>query len=191
MLHLGIDASLNGTGVYILKDGQPDTQSEFTIKKLRGTPRLIEIKRRLLDFMGSQKFDGIAIEGPSYDSQGRHVDIGELHGVVKLTLFEMGYENPLIVTPSQLKKYAYGTANLPSVTTKEIVLRSIAKEYSIDTRDLTHNTADALVLARISYDFEQGIIPRSLSRRAVLKALRKPPKKKPLRKRKKSYAQSL
>ena len=189
MLHLGIDASLTATGVCILENGQPVAYEEFLIKKLRGTARLFENKRRLLDFMGSQKFDGIAIEGPSYDSIGRHVDIGELHGTIKLCLFEKGYENLLIPTPTQLKKYACGTANIPSVTAKEIVLRSIALEFGLDTPTLTHNTADALVLAKICYDFQREALPRSAARQAVIKALKKPPKKKPLRK--KNYASSL
>lgn len=184
---VGIDISLQSTGVGLLSDGKPIVWQEIRSGKSRGAQRLSHVRGVLTDFFSNyvkEEPNLVTYEGPSYRSKGRHVDIGKLHGVIELLLFDLGVTNTLIVTPSQLKKYTCGKGQLPKEVAKQILIDRIASTLDLNPDELTDNTADALALAKLGYDSLLSDVTLNAAQEAVFVklGLRDAPPKKSRRK---------
>ena len=82
---MGLDLSLTSTGVSV----NGETQSIRS--KNKGTKRLTEIRDEIVKIAKNEKIEIVAIEGYSYASQHSQAhSIGELGGVVKVALKELG-----------------------------------------------------------------------------------------------------
>lgn len=136
---IGIDQSLNCTGICIMKDNDYKT---FIIKpyKLTGTQRLEYIKVELTKLLNDQfLYKGIDVkritgimEGYSYGSIGRTFELGELGGMIKLVFNAFGI--PLdIVAPCSWKKAVVGKGN----ANKDKIKLEIKERYNLtfDTQD--------------------------------------------------------
>lgn len=144
---LGIDFSLTATGVCAITDGE----AECATFGSKGTewwafgerPRDIA---SLIDKWHGEDRPAWVIESPSYMSRGRSHDkvLVGWHMLIDFMVFELGYNPPLLVTPSQLKKFATGAGN----ASKRDVERAVWKRYP-DVELSDDNQADALVLAAI------------------------------------------
>lgn len=102
---MGLDLSLTSTGVSI--DG-----STISIKsKNKGTERLMEIRDEIIRLARQHKVEIVAIEGYSYASRHSQAhSIGELGGVIRVSLREMGI--PIVVIPPTCRaKFATGKGN--------------------------------------------------------------------------------
>lgn len=152
-VYLGIDQSYTGFAVTAFHISQAEPVGKHYTwcyaSKLKGTPRLLDIQMFLvnLDEELTRKGFGIedvAMEGYAFGSQMAHM-LGELGGMVKMTLFGFFGEEPFIVTPTQLKKYATGRGNKVS---KAEILLAVYKHWNVEYRD--DNMADSYVLARIA-----------------------------------------
>jgi len=103
---LGIDPSATGTGVSLIGSDSSDT---LHIKpgKLRDAERLQYIHTELKSFLeGKLIFMGV-MEAPSYGSVHKEFILGEVLGVIKLTLIELGIFS-ISVPPTQLKLFLAG-----------------------------------------------------------------------------------
>ena len=145
MAYAGIDQSLTGTGVVIL-DNNGSLLSHMLVdpKKLRGVERLAYISLTVGDLLRHHNVTGAMMEGYSYDSVHRGMDLAELGGVLKLMLYtnKMSFKTP---SPSQVKKFATGKGQ----ATKERVMEAVEKNWGVKILD--DNIADAFVLAKIAY----------------------------------------
>lgn len=140
---VGIDASLTAFAICAL-----DAQGEYYINVVssdhRGVERLAEIRHHLNNFVSSAApVTDIALESTVSHSQSASI-LGELSGVVKVTLWENHGVTPLLVPPMSLKRFACGKGN----ATKDLVMLSVYKRYGVEIPD--NNAADAYVLARIA-----------------------------------------
>ena len=103
---LGIDPSATGTGVSLIGNSSSET---LHIKpgKRRDAERLQYIHTELKSFLdGKLIFMGV-MEAPSYGSIHKEFILGEVLGVIKLTLIELGIFS-ISVPPTQLKLFLAG-----------------------------------------------------------------------------------
>ena len=87
-------------------------------------------------------FVDAAMEGYAFGSQMANM-LGELGGMVKLTLLEFGIY-PLIVPPSNLKRYVAGKGNGVS---KSQILLYVFRKWGAEITD--DNAADSYALAKL------------------------------------------
>jgi Holliday junction resolvasome RuvABC endonuclease subunit len=120
--------------------------------KVRGIPRLQYIRFQFLSIVGpiAHEVKFSVIEGYSYGSVGRIAEIGELSGMFKLLLSDLGITFSSLA-PSQLKKYITGKGKWKRKEGKEAMVRTIKDQLAI-TRNLPDDEADALGLALIAKD---------------------------------------
>ena len=177
MPFLGIDQSLNGTGLCLLAtDASSARLSTVDPGNLVGGKRLVAIKNALVALCRSVEWrlDFAALEGYSIGSVNRPFDLGEVGGIIRLILTENGipYE---IVPPVQVKQFATGTTG----ATKEVM---VAAAQALGATPSTDDEADAFFLARIARAYHSKV---EMSRREmdVIHALKNPktraPRKKP------------
>lgn len=137
---VGIDPSLTGTAIAAV-DG---TVTLVKTRGLVGPRRLVHIRQHVTDaaLIG---VDLVAIEGYAYGtSHSAHV-MGELGGVIRVALHEIGVAY-VDIPPGVLKKYATGSGSAD----KTAVVVSARDRLGYDgTND---NCADALWLRAIAYD---------------------------------------
>lgn len=102
---LGLDLSLTSTGVSI--DGETSTIAV----KSKGTERLSDISKTVIELAISNSVDVAIIEGYSFASRNSQAhSIGELGGVVRLRLWESRI--PYVeVPPTSRAKFATGRGN--------------------------------------------------------------------------------
>lgn len=145
MLYLGIDQSLNHTGVALVDSlGNAIACHAIIVKKLRGAERLAHVRTELSNFFASySNVVAGAIEGPSLNSNHREFDLGEISGVLKADFFTKGIDL-VVVPPTTLKKFVTGKGQ----ASKEQMLYSVNQKYQLSLTD--DNIADAFGLARFS-----------------------------------------
>lgn len=141
---LGIDQSLTHTGVVVLNDGKI-IFTEAIEPDARGVVRLIMIRDRIKCLLENYKPNLVILEGMSFGSVGRIVDIAELFGVLKENIYEHCIENTTckltLIPPKTVKKFITGSGN----ANKALVLLKIYKNYKVEFDD--DNIADAFALA--------------------------------------------
>jgi len=148
MRYVGIDLSTK-TGLVILdKSSQVVTEKEIT-SNASDPLRMIEIIESLLDEI--KITDLICVEGFSYGSRGRGVSFQfGLGHALRIELYKNNF-NYLIVTPSQVKKYATGKGN----TSKDNMILPIFKKWGFEHD--SDNVRDAFVLAKIAEGIRAGV----------------------------------
>jgi hypothetical protein len=141
-VYLGIDQSYSGFAITALVD-KDNYYTEVYKSDKRGVDRLLDIQAHVMNWL--KEFDNIkdvAMEGYAFGSQMANM-LGELGGMVKLTLLDFGIY-PLIVPPTNLKKYACGKGQGIS---KSQILLHVYKNFGAEFTD--DNAADSYVLAHI------------------------------------------
>lgn len=147
---MGLDLSLTGTGIVVLKGNEVLAKMCIEVK-MPGLLRMLHIADAVEMQCDMYSPVLIVIEGPSYASIGaaKH-QIGELSGIVKSRMFERaklegGYKAvyPIqLVAPNTLKKFATGKGNAK----KNMMLKAVFQKWGFDADD--DNVADAYALAR-------------------------------------------
>ena len=144
MHYIGLDLSLTGTGVVVLKDNskKPIVAKCIKTKNLRGGERLAYIWQEIHQILDMGWESAVVIEGYSYGSinRGLPFQIGELGGVVRerLTHYRLLYT---VVPPTTLKKFITGHGNAK----KPEVMKIVQNRWGFETKD--NNIADAYGLA--------------------------------------------
>jgi Holliday junction resolvasome RuvABC endonuclease subunit len=165
--YLGVDPSLNGTGICVLQGSQAVVVQTVDPGKLRGSPRLAFIRDALRVIIKERSLAFAAIENYSYDSVGRVFHLGEAGGVLRLCIFDekLAYAD---VAPAALKKFATGNSGAD----KEAVMSVVRNGWNIDVAD--DNQADACVLAMIARGLTEGLIRPTRPQLEVLHAIKHP-----------------
>ncbi len=158
----GIDVSLTGTGVAVLNGSLCTERIE---SKQTGPARLIEIRDRVREIVAGA--DLVAIEGYAFAMANQAHQMGELGGVLRVMLFEMGLK-VLEVAPSQVKKFATGKGSAK----KEEMAVAIYKRWGREFR--TNDEADAFVLAMIGRAYLIGMTDVTAFQVEVIGELRSP-----------------
>lgn len=152
MMYLGLDLSLNGTGLVCIDNNYGIIKQDKFINKYDcqdGVQRLFHLENRFYDFLsGLSPVSFACLEGPSYQSDGNLFQIGEWTGIAKMVLFKSNI-NYIVATPSQLKKYISGKFEKGSK--KELIILDIYKKYNVEIRD--NDIADAYVMSRLAHDY--------------------------------------
>lgn len=140
-VYMGIDQSYSGFAITLLND----TGYRTTVFKssLTGVKRLGDIQQYIMNtlFEVNNKIEDVAMEGYAFGSQMANM-LGELGGMVKLTLLDFEIY-PLIVPPTNLKKYATGKGNTP----KNQIILYVYKNFGVELPD--DNAADSYILAHL------------------------------------------
>ena len=141
-VYVGIDQSYSGFAITLLNR----TGFVTTVYKspLRAVDRLDDIKHHMVNSLQFKTVKDVAIEGYAFGSQMANM-LGELGGVVKLTLRELGPYYPLIIPPTTLKKYVTGKGQ--GVSKSQIMLH-VYKKWGVELND--DNAADSYALAKIA-----------------------------------------
>lgn len=117
----GLDLSLTSTGWSC-----GDQRSTVSSKK-SGEQRLIEIRNSIVEILTSLEFPGVVLEGYSFASRNSQShSIGELGGVVKVSLVELGVPF-VVVPPTSRAKFATGRGN----ASKNEVVSSVSARTGI------------------------------------------------------------
>lgn len=146
MRYVGLDLSTK-TGLVILDEsGQVVKAEEITTKEKNDPQRMIILTEKIMSNLKDD--DVIAIEGFSYGSRGRGVSFQFGYGyAVRIALFTAN-KPFLIVTPSQVKKYATGKGN----SSKDNMILPMFKKWGFEHD--SDNVRDAYVLAKIAFDLK-------------------------------------
>ena len=142
MRFVGLDLSTK-TGLVILDEsGNVLTEKEITSKIKKDPQRMIDLTEQVLSHL--EKDDVIAIEGFSYGSRGKGIAFQFGYGYsVQIALYTNDF-NYLIVTPSQVKKFATGKGN----ASKDNMILPIYKKWGYEHE--SDNVRDAFILAQIA-----------------------------------------
>jgi hypothetical protein len=139
-VHVGIDQSYSGFAITVLR-GENQWTTVYKSDK-RGIERLKDIQVHVMETLFNFEIIDVAMEGYAFGSQMANM-LGELGGMVKLTLLDFGIY-PLIVPPTNLKKYVTGKGNgVP----KSQMLLYVYKKWGVEFTD--DNAADSYSLARL------------------------------------------
>lgn len=138
---LGVDASLNGTGLCRAVGGVYQT----TVVQLKAGgdrfPKWVQVLHEIMNKV--QMIDLVIIEDYAYAQHSTSVTaLAELGGVIRWELSK-AHKEMLIVTSSQVKKFATGKGIAP----KNVILKEVYRRYKQDFND--DNAADAFILAKI------------------------------------------
>lgn len=175
MPFLGVDQSLNGTGLCLLaSDASSARLSTVDPGDLVGGKRLVAIKDALVALGRSVEWrlDFAAIEGYSIGSVNRPFDLGEVGGIIRLILMDNGVPY-VIVPPVQVKQFATGATS----ATKDAM---IAAAKALGASPDNDNEADAFFLGRLARAYHSKV---EMSRREmdVIHALKNPKARAPRR----------
>jgi len=150
MFYFGIDQSLTSTGVAVITDEKPARTAyvgRIATKKLRGVLRLAFIRDGLREAL--RTFPGTvlaALEGYSMGSGGRWYDLGEVGGLVRLTLHDAGIPT-VIVPPTTLKLFVAGDGAADKDAMRQAVLDKWGQDIPQD------DECDAYGLAQLARSF--------------------------------------
>jgi Holliday junction resolvasome RuvABC endonuclease subunit len=140
-VYLGIDQSYNGFAITAFQNENYYTEVYKSDK--RGIDRLRDIQGHVMNWLYQfNNVEDVAMEGYAFGSQMANM-LGELGGMVKLTLLDFGIY-PLIVPPTNLKKYVTGKGNGIS---KSQMLLHVYKKWDAEFTD--DNAADSYALAHL------------------------------------------
>jgi hypothetical protein len=143
-VYVGIDQSYGGFGITFL-DAENKTDYYSIVYKAEGlgVARLRNIQAFIMDTLVNYTLVDVAMEGYAYGREFGIALSGELSGMVKLTLLDFGIY-PLIVPPTNLKKYVTGKGNGIS---KSQMLLHVFRKWGAEITD--DNAADSYALAKL------------------------------------------
>ena len=140
-VYIGIDQSFTGFAITAY-DEYSEYYTSVYKSKLRGVDRLLDIQSHMREQLHDFRIKDVAIEGYAFGSQMSNM-LGELGGMVKMTLKDDFGIYPLIVPPTTLKKYVSGKGNIQ----KNQMLMHGFKKWGIEFDD--DNALDSFALAHL------------------------------------------
>lgn len=131
---MGLDLSLNGTGIVITNDEGTVVHSEtLLLNKNKMTPAIFGMKRicyiynKIFSLIDQHSPDAVVIEGYSFGSMGQAVvNLGEIGGVIRHELFRRNIQY-FEVPPKTLKKFITKNGNAK----KEEMEKVVATEFGV------------------------------------------------------------
>jgi Holliday junction resolvasome RuvABC endonuclease subunit len=138
---MGIDPSLTGCGLALVVDG------ELKMTKVISTPatetrgaRLMTIATEIDKFVTDFEPTTVALEGYAFGSPFNREEMGEVGGVIKLTLHSLGME-PFVWPNTSWKKAVLGAGNVK----KEDLKLPVFQKYGVEISDM--NALEAFCVA--------------------------------------------
>ena len=160
---LGIDPSATGTGLTLLGSDGSCVVHLVKPRKLRDCERLQYISEDIKNFIGGKNIVLCVYESPSYGSTHKEFILGEVLGVIKLTVSALGI--PMVGSaPTQLKKYLTGSgrASKKSVVDNAVKLGCVSSQEDI---------CDSYAAALLCKDMVKGPLLSTRSSREVRSTL--------------------
>ena len=146
-LFVGIDPSINGTGIIVLdKDANIVEQKLFSVKADTFEESLVKYEKEIEFIANMIALHAVYLEGPAYQATGQVIlQMGALHFITRLFLFKK-QKNYKIIAPGTLKKFVTGKGN----SKKELMLMKTFKRWGVEFED--NNLCDAYGLARMALE---------------------------------------
>ena len=138
---VGIDQSYTGFGFSV--DGEAKKKAFPLSRYDSEIVRLAAVRGWFMDWLALQKRAGIdlvVMEGYANNAKFGREMAGELGGVVKLAVYDILHQEPLIVPPNSLKKFVSGSGGAK----KNTMLMHVFKKWGVEFSD--DNQADAYAL---------------------------------------------
>ena len=149
MLFVGLDPSINATGVVILDDcGNIVEQRTFSVKDKDKIfeKSLIKYEKEIGFITKILNLGSVYIEGPAYQSTGQVIlQLGAIHFLTRVYFYKKNV-NYKVIAPGTLKKFVTGKGN----SKKELMLLKTYKKWGVEFED--NNICDAYGLARMAYE---------------------------------------
>jgi len=149
MLFVGLDPSINATGVVIVDDcANIVEQRTFSINNADKLfeMSLIKYEEEIGFIIKILNLGGVYIEGPTYQSAGRAIlQMGAIHFSTRVFLYKKGV-NYKVIAPGTLKKFVTGKGN----SKKDLMLLKTYKKWGEEFSD--NNICDAYGLARMALE---------------------------------------
>jgi len=148
-LFVGLDPSINATGVVVLNDcAEIFEQRTFSInnadKFFEGS--LIKYEEEISFLHKILNLGSVYIEGPSYQSAGQAIlQMGAIHFLTRVYLYRKNI-NYRVIAPGTLKKFVTGKGN----SKKDLMLLKTYKKWGVEFSD--NNICDAYGLARMALE---------------------------------------
>ncbi len=148
---MGLDLSLNGTGVAIFSGVKTIETSSIVItpkmvkEGMRGMRRLRHVLSVLMDVVDEYGVTHVVMEGYAYAASGKVFDIAELGGCVKLGLLSRKIHLELL-PPAQVKQWVSGNGQ----TQKDKMLVEAFKLWGIDFDNSDEMDAHALATVGVA-----------------------------------------
>lgn len=131
---VGLDLSLRATGI-----AHVDGRLEVVITNgMTGEARINRVRSAVLDALHGH-VDLVVLEGYAHGALHQAHHMGELGGVVRFSLWQLG-QRKIDLAPGTLKKYATGTGR----ASKTDMVVAARERFGVDTTD--DNAADAYLL---------------------------------------------
>lgn len=162
--YVGVDPSTTSTGISVIVCKNGEVVKKVTKVK---PPSGIDIFQRMViirDFVqlfietalsdvgslwSSQDCGGCCIEGSSHRSTGKHDELGQMRGILKILLHDE-HQDAIEIAPARLKKFAGSGA-----ASKDTVIKK-AREMGWFIPDGEDDMADSSILAEIAYATENN-----------------------------------
>ena len=139
---LGIDSSLTSTGLALIEDDELlEHRTIKTKAKEDWYVRIERIKRVTREW--TAKADYVGLENYAFGSRFNREVMAEVGGNIKYDLCDDGFK-PLMIAPSQVKKYITGNGR----ASKDDVIQNVKEKHNIEFK--TSDEADAFVIALIT-----------------------------------------
>jgi crossover junction endodeoxyribonuclease RuvC len=155
MFFAGVDASTKtGAAVVTCKDNKPVLLAKAVLsnKSCSGVARALFIADSLLEMLTQYEIKLVVMEGYSYGSTQRIVDMVEIGTIIRYQLLRAGFVLKLC-PPSNLKKFVTGVGNAD----KKRVILDAHKRWGFDLSD--DNECDAACLATMAAAHSGAYIP--------------------------------
>jgi crossover junction endodeoxyribonuclease RuvC len=147
---LGLDLSLNSTGVAVLdlKSGNPlYVMALHPPKDMKGEARLVYLRYELKAMLKKWRPSVVALEGYGYSPNRANQDaLIEWGGIVKVMLHEMGFPF-MVIAPTSLKKFVLGPTKKGGAG-KDAMRLGVYKRWGVEYA--TSDEVDAFALAQAS-----------------------------------------
>jgi Holliday junction resolvasome RuvABC endonuclease subunit len=173
-LWVGVDPSATSTGLAVITPELTLATTTIRPKELRLGARLKFIQDELLAFVKNQNIQRIysCIEGPSLESTNQADTLGQVRGVILVTLENLGAV-VTVVPPTTLKKFATRSGSAD----KEDMIAAAFTKWNVVLKD---DAADAAWLAQLAYSLTTNKID-TREQLEVISGIRSPKAKPVLR----------
>jgi len=129
-IFIGIDPSLRATGIIVLDENGKIKDQKLLCTKQKDVDRLIFLREKLTEALTTLNKENIiklvCMESYSFASKGMQFSIGEMGGIYKLVMKDLGLPFTM-VAPTVLKKYVTGKGNCK----KDLILKEVYKNMGL------------------------------------------------------------
>lgn len=155
----GLDLSLTSTGIVLIAGGRIEVAKNIpTNSTEKWQDRVKKIRDQIIEV--AVTCDKVYMENYAFGSKFNREVLGEIGGIVKLSLADKGIF-PILLAPSSIKRFATGRGSAPPVPKgepksnwgkkwmRQQIKQNFGHDFDID------DIADAFVIAQIGYMVEE------------------------------------